>query len=409
MIPGLHQGFDQPDRPAAVGGSLPEHPDKELRGHELGAGAGDQKASVLHQSHAAQVQLLVAPVGALQSLFALGKGRRVADDQAEIPFLVLIPLDQVEDVGLHRGDLFLHAVQRRVLPQHFQGLAGHVHSLHSRCPIEGRVDRKAAGVAAEIQYVPTLAVRPDPAPVFLLIQEVAGFLPVGDVHQHPGFVLPDLHQRRHPAVDTAGALGQAFLFPDGHVVPLIDPLWQEDFRQDLNQLLFPPLHAQADDLKAQIVPEFVHGESRQSVGLSEHHPAGIGKAQSLPVIPGPLDPAAEKGGVDALVPVPAQDPDRDPGPAVEKPVGQEAKTAVDDLHDLAVLAQIIHPVDLVVKDPQAAGPDVGSLASAEADLTVCHQPSPFRVQMKCQASRHISSTVFSAVQWSTSWARVGLA
>ena len=183
----------------------------------------------------------------------------------------------------------------------------------------------------------------------------------------------------------------------------------EDVYQRLHQHLLAAIHAEAEDLQAQIVSEFVHRQPRQPVGFSENHPAGIGKAQVLSVAPGGLQTAAEKVVVNGLVPVPAQNANRDFRLAVEEAPGQKVHPAVEHLHHLAVPAELVYPVDFVVIDPELSRPKLPFLASAEAELSLFHQASALRVWMKCHASRHISFTLFSAVQCSSLRALVGFA
>ena len=59
--------------------------------------------------------------------------------------------------------------------------------------------------------------------VFLLVEEVAGLLPGGDIDKHGRIVLPDLNFWGDTAVDAPAYLRHAFLFPYGKVIPLIDP------------------------------------------------------------------------------------------------------------------------------------------------------------------------------------------
>ncbi len=87
---------------------------------------------------------------------------------------------------------------------------------------------KASRVAAKIQHLTPGAVRADPSTVFLLIQKMSGFLPVGNIHQHPCVVLPDLHQLRNLAVDAAAEQIQPLLFAHGDVISLVNTDWMEE-------------------------------------------------------------------------------------------------------------------------------------------------------------------------------------
>ncbi len=240
----------------------------------------------LHQLHAPQIQFLVAPVGPVQRAAGLGKGRRIAQHQAETPAFLAVRLHQVKHIGTGGGDAILHPVLPGVLPHQLQGGLGRVHRLHCGRPVQRRVNGEAPGVAAQVQDRPPGAVGADAAPVFLLVQEVAGFLALPQVRQHLRVVLHKRYELGHMAVNAAGDQGQALLLSNGHVVPLKDTQRMQEFRQKLHQVLLPGLQSQADDLKREVIPELVHSKARQAVGIPKDHPAGARKAQSPAILPG---------------------------------------------------------------------------------------------------------------------------
>ena len=112
------------------------------------------------------------------------------------------------------------------------------------------------------------AIGPDAPPIFLLVQEMAGFLPMAKIGQHLGIVLPEGHQPRHLAVEAAGDLRQAFFFPDRYVISLVNSLGGEETGQELCEDVLPGLHTQAHDLQGKVIPKFIHSQTRQTVGLS---------------------------------------------------------------------------------------------------------------------------------------------
>ena len=191
------------------------------------------------------------------------------------------------------------------------------------------------------------AIGPDAPPIFLLVQEVAGFLPMAKIGQHLGIVLPEGHQPRHLAVEAAGDLGQAFFFPDRYVISLVNSPWGEDRpgREDV----LPGLHTQAHDLQGKVIPKFIHSQTRQTVGISKYHPAGIGNL-GLPAGPGACQAAAELP-VDGFIGVPGEDPYQDFGLAVEEASGHKGAGSVDDVNHATVGAILVHPSGLVVVNP----------------------------------------------------------
>ena len=265
---------------------------------------------------------------------------------------------------------------------------------------------KASRVAAKIQHLTPGAVGPDPSTVFLLVKKMAGFLPMGNIHQHRRVVLPDLHQLWHLAVDAAAEQGKTFFFPYGDVVSLVNADRMEELRKNVDQIRLKAFQAQAHDLKAEILAKLVHRQTRQPIGLTEDHPAGIFKTERLAIAPCVADPTREEFPIDRFVRVFGQNTHRDLGACVEKALADKAQMAVKHLRHVAVLECVVHPVDLVVIDPQGAAGKIQFLAPAQTDLAR-HQA--FRVWMKCQESRHMSSTVRSACQPRTSWARSALA
>ena len=142
---------------ARIMGSLAEHGEKQLGGHELAARARDKKAAGFDHFHTAQVQLLVAAIGVIERFAAFGEGGRVADDKAELLLLVGPRFGKVEDVFTDGGDSVFHAVERGVAANEGKRLLGDVDGGDVRCAVERGVDREAAGTAAEvtINYVIT--------------------------------------------------------------------------------------------------------------------------------------------------------------------------------------------------------------------------------------------------------------
>ena len=213
------------------------------------------------------------------------------------------------------------------------------------------MDGKTAGVAAQIQNPGSGAIGPDAPPIFLLVQEMAGFLPMAKIGQHLGIVLPEGHQPRHLAVEAAGDLRQAFFFPDRYVISLVNSLGGEETGQELCEDVLPGLHTQAHDLQGKVIPKFIHSQTRQTVGISKYHPAGIVKPKGLPAGPGACQAAAKELPVDGFIGVPGEDPYQDFGLAVEEASGHKGAGSVDDVNHATVGAILVHPSGLVVVNP----------------------------------------------------------
>ena len=152
MIPRLHQRLQQKHLAARVSGGLPEHLQKQGCGHELGAGEAGQITAGLHHLHAPVVQLLVAPVGGIEGLAALGEGGRIADDKI-VPLAALaLALDEIKHILADRLDQVVNTVELCVAHEHIEGTLAHIHALDGLRAVESRVDGEAAGVTAQIQH-----------------------------------------------------------------------------------------------------------------------------------------------------------------------------------------------------------------------------------------------------------------
>ena len=79
-------------------GRFPDGFGKKLRIHEMGAGAGDEKAAVLHQLQAAQIDFPVALYRVFDRIAGFGEGGRVQDDHAVAFPFGFQPGKQVEHV-----------------------------------------------------------------------------------------------------------------------------------------------------------------------------------------------------------------------------------------------------------------------------------------------------------------------
>ena len=84
-----------------------------------------------------------------------------------------------------------------------QGAGGDIHRFDMGRAVQGCVDRKAAGAAAQVQHILPRDIGPQVPPVFLLVEEVAVLLPSGDIDKHGRIMLPDLNFWGDTAVDLS--------------------------------------------------------------------------------------------------------------------------------------------------------------------------------------------------------------
>ena len=99
----------------------------------------------------------------------------------------------------------------------------------------------AAGAAAQIEDGFAAAIRPDAAAVFLLVEEVTGFLAVWNGDEHARVVLADFKLIGDGAVNAGLELRQTFFFADGKIVALVDALWLEEIDENVYDNLLPRL------------------------------------------------------------------------------------------------------------------------------------------------------------------------
>lgn len=80
MVGRLRPEFHLAEPAVRISGCFADRLFKELGVHEVGAGAGDEIAAVLHQLHSAEVDLAVAPRCRFDGIAGFGEGRRIQDD-----------------------------------------------------------------------------------------------------------------------------------------------------------------------------------------------------------------------------------------------------------------------------------------------------------------------------------------
>ena len=165
-------------------------------------------------------------------------------------------------------------------------------------------------------------------------------------------------------------LGQALFFADGKIVALVDALGREEVFQNRDDGAFPAFQAEAGDLKAEVIGEFVDGEAGKAVCLAEDDAAGIGKAEGFARLPRGCNAAAEEIFVDVFCFVAREDADGDLGLGIEKAAGGELQAVVQNVDDAAVGAGVVGPVEFVFENQRLAGADVWGFAAAQAYIGI---------------------------------------
>ena len=104
MVGCLGAVFDLAETFVYVSCSFADGLGEQFRIHEMGAGAGRKIATVLHQLHAAQVDLAVAFHSIFDGAAGLRESRRVQNDNIELLALFLQLRKQIEHIGTLEGD-----------------------------------------------------------------------------------------------------------------------------------------------------------------------------------------------------------------------------------------------------------------------------------------------------------------
>ena len=206
----------------AAGGRLADGLGEELGVHEVGAGAGGQVASVLHQLQAPHIDLPVALDGVLHGGPGFGEGGGIQNDYVKFFALPLQLREQVKDVGAEKLHPVGEAVEFGVLPGLGHPQLGGVHPQDGGRPGDAGVQGEGAGVGEAVQHFGSPAEALNRQPVVFLVQEEAGFLAVLDVHQifHP--VLLNLNLGVEGLADEALEALHPLLEADFGVAALVD-------------------------------------------------------------------------------------------------------------------------------------------------------------------------------------------
>src|SRR5579875_1828629 len=118
----------------------------------LRAGARDQHTAGSQEMQRAQVDLLVAAQRTLQRAPTLGEGRRIENDQIELPALIGPLPQQVETVSRDRLVTVGCAVERQVLVGQCTGVLRAIYVDHYARTRKRRVHAEAAAIGEAVEH-----------------------------------------------------------------------------------------------------------------------------------------------------------------------------------------------------------------------------------------------------------------
>ena len=325
MVRRLLPRFDLPQGHRRVSGRCRQHAPETVVRHEMGAAAGRQISSPRQQLHRPEIDLLVSPCGGVHRIPRLGESRGIQNDVIVAAAVFRRQsVQQIEYVLAEEFHPILQTVPFRVGPRHLHGRAGDVHAGHFFSPRRGGVQTEGAGMAEAVQYPSAGCDAGSGGPVVFLIQEKARLLSFRDVHQINDPVFSDLRDRRlrhGPARQGIPALEarQAFLFPQRKFVPFVEPCHSlSHLFQNVGDGLIDhgpdPVHAEAGDLRGKNASVAVHRQPGHLIRLSVDEPAAgkiLARHHGPPVVQGVGHPSSPERGVEDVVGVAGDQPNRD--------------------------------------------------------------------------------------------------
>ena len=311
----------------------------------LRAGAGNEEAALGQALHGAQVDLLVATGRSIQRAATFREGRRIEHDHIPLVAALAGISQEVEHVGGDEAAALIQTIGLGIAAGQRHGILADIKPQHVLGAIHGGVQREAAGVRETIQAR-------DGRVIFPLIQEMAGLLPMRDVHTQGQIILDNGELRIKGIAQESRALLQALLISHGHVVALIQLRQACHFAQGLDDEGFEAVHTQGHGLDHQHVVELVHHERGQAIGLAEDHAAARGVHEASAVLPRGPDLSHEEDPVDRFVQVLGDEPGDEFALRVVVGLPQRALLHVEDLHDAAGLRIALGAAHRIVIDPR---------------------------------------------------------
>ena len=177
-----------------------------------------------------------------------------------------------------------------------------------------------------------------------------------------------LHRLRDGAGDYFDLFLQTLQRPDRHVVARHDPLGVEQLRQRRHDGVTTILHPGGEQLDGEVIPIFIHHESRQKIRLAIDHPIVIlTGADQLPVVVSLTDPLNKKVGAVDILPTPGENSDGDERAGVVVAGPQKSTTGVEQLRGATRLTLPRNLLDLVAEDPGVSLPQSPLLTLLQTD------------------------------------------
>ena len=345
-------------------------------------GAGTQIAAVLYQIHAPAVDLFIALGGIFHGIPRFCEGRGIQDHHVELPALPFQLRQQFKHIRARKCHPVRQAVEGRIFRGLIHTQLGSVHTQHTPCSCQSRIQRKGTRMGKAVQHRLILTERCRRPPVVFLIQEKSGLLAFLYVHiiAHTIFLYFHLgiecraDKALHPLHALLGThLGVAALIdaPDG------DAVLRQHFDQCLYQEFLPPVNAQRQRLYHDHIRKLVRHETRQEICLPKDQAAAVGVHHGLAVFPAVPHPLLHKAFRDLMLLFPGKHPDADLGIHVDEPITKKIAVKIFHGYNVSIFKGTVHPCDLVVIDPQAP----------------CFQGSGLSSFDSCNCITHLSSSI----------------
>ena len=153
MIRGLGAEFHLAEPLSGISGRFLDGPGKEVRIHEVGAGAGNEEASVLYKLHAPEIDLPVAPGRRLDGVSGFGKGRGIQNDHVIELFFGCQGRQELKHIRHLIVYDMSETVESGIFPGLFDGQIGSVHGKHMGCPRDGGIEAEGSGMGEAVQHI----------------------------------------------------------------------------------------------------------------------------------------------------------------------------------------------------------------------------------------------------------------
>ena len=193
MIAGLGLKGNLPDLFTGVFGRHFNGLQEEVGLHQVGTTGSDEESAVFDQLHTPEVDLFITGDRFLYLFAALGERGRIEHDHIVLAAFLSPLLQHVESIhGFEAADM-LESVQRGIAIGLRYGIFRDVESEYRLRPIMGGMYLKSASVSKCTQYISAFYNMLDGTAVILLVEEIAGLLPVFNVYMkfQPVFVDDD--------------------------------------------------------------------------------------------------------------------------------------------------------------------------------------------------------------------------